>query len=122
MTTAKFSTLVGGTPLTLVGADMAGGETTVINLTNALAGAGTLNSATAAQIVAATPGAAVGLTYLLRIINASSGAFAWTLTTAGGITLAGTMSIAQNTWRDFIVTLTSLTAVSIQSIGTGTNS
>jgi len=30
------------------------------------------------------------------------------------------MTIAQNTWRDFYVTLTSTSAATLQSIGTGT--
>lgn len=118
----QYTAVSGNTPATLTGAQEAGSPDVTINMTAALGGAGTLNSATAAQIVAATPNAYAGYTYRLRIINSSSGNFAWTLTTATGITLSGTMTIAQNTFRDFYVTLTSLTAVTIQSVGTGTNS
>lgn len=118
----QFTAIATNTPCTLTGAQMAGANNVVVNLTAALAGAGTLNSPTAAQIVAAIPNAAVGQSYRLRIINSSSGNFAWTLTTATGITLTGTMSIAQNTFRDFNVTLTSLTAVTIQQVGTGATS
>lgn len=115
----QYAAVAGNTPATLTGAQMAGANSVNVEMTAALAGAGTLNSATAAQIVAATPNAIVGQSYKLRIINTSSGNFAWTLTTATGITLTGTMSIAQNTYRDFIVTLTSLTAVSIRNVGSG---
>lgn len=116
----QYTAIATNTPATLTGAQMAGAGDVTVNMTAALAGAGTLNSATAAQIVAAIPGAQPGFSYNLRVINSSSGNFAWTLTTATGITLTGTMTIAQNTWRDFYITLTSLTAVAIQNIGTGT--
>jgi hypothetical protein len=119
---SQFTSLSGNTPLTLTGPNMAGAQDVFITLTATLAGAGTLNSATAAQIIAAIPNPQVGMTYNLRIINASGGAFAWTLTTATGITLSGTMSIAQNTFRDFVVSYTGAGAVTIQSVGTGTNS
>jgi hypothetical protein len=118
----QFTALSGGTPLTLTGANMAGANSVIINLTNTLGGAGTLNSATAAQIIAAWPNAQIGESYLMRVINSSAGAFAWTLTTATGVTLTGTMSIAQNTWRDFQVTMTGAATVTIQQIGTGTTS
>lgn len=118
----QYTAVSGNTPATLTGPQEAGSPDLTINMTAALAGAGTLNSATAAQIVAAIPNAVVGYSYRMRIINSSSGNFAWTLTTNTGITLNGTMTIAQNTYRDFYVTLTSLTAVAIQSAGTGTNS
>lgn len=116
----QYTAVSTNTPATLTGAQMAGSNDVAINMTAALAGAGTLNSATAAQIVAAIPGVQPGFSYNLRIINSSSGNFAWTLTTATGITLSGTMTMAQNTFRDFYVTVTSLTAVAIQSVGTGT--
>lgn len=119
---SQFTAIATNTPCTLTGAQMAGANDVTVNLTAVLAGAGTLNSATAAQIVAAIPNAVVGQSYRLRIINSSSGAFAWTLTTAAGVTLTGTMSIAQNTFRDFVVTLVSLTAVTVQQVGTGTTS
>ena len=64
----------------------------------------------------------IGSTYRLRVINRSSGNFAWTMTTNTGWTLTGTMTIAQNTWRDFVVTLTSLTAATLQAVGVGTDS
>lgn len=118
----QYTAISTNTPATLTGAQMAGASDITINMTATLAGAGTLNSATALQIVAAIPDVQPGFSYNLRIINSGGGAFSWTLTTAAGITLNGTMSIAQNTFRDFYVTVTSLTAVAIQSIGTGTNS
>jgi hypothetical protein len=118
----EYAAIATNTPATPTGAQFAGAQDVTINLTAVLLGAGTLNTPTAVQIVAAIPGAQVGQTYKLRIINSSAGAFAWTVTAAAGVTLNGTMTIAQGTWRDFYVTLTSLTAVALQERGTGTQS
>lgn len=73
---------------------------------------------TAANIVAAIPNARVGAAYLLKIRNSSGSANTATITTNTGITLTGTMTIPQNTTREFLVTLTSLTAVAVNSLGT----
>lgn len=76
-----------------------------------------LQSDTAANIVAAMPGAILGKTYVLEVRNSSGSANTATITTNTGITLHGTMTIAQNTTRKFMVVLTSLTAVDIYSMG-----
>lgn len=107
---------------TSTGAQVAGAADVTLNLTGTLGAGANIQSPAAADIVAAVPNARAGESYKLRIINSSSANFAWTLTTNTGNTLTGTMSVAQNTWRDFYVTLTSLTAVAIQAIGTGTQS
>jgi hypothetical protein len=65
--------------------------------------------------------AAAGVAWRLRIINKSSAAFTWTITTNTGWTLSGIMTIAQNTWRDFDVTLTSTSAATLQEVGVGTD-
>ena len=72
---------------------------------------------TAANIVAAIPNAFVGQTYTLEIRNSSGSANTATMTTNTGLTLHGTMTIAQNVTRRFLVVLTSLTAVDIWSLG-----
>jgi hypothetical protein len=117
---AQYTDVSDATPATLLGSEIAGAADVTVNMTANLGGAGTLNVPTAVNIVAAITGATAGMKYRLRIINSSASANAWTVTTAAGVTLQGTMTIAQNTWRDFYVTLTSLTAVEIRSIGTGT--
>jgi hypothetical protein len=115
---ASYNTETNTTNFTTTGAKVAGAQNVVLNLTGALgSGQRACTLPTAAQIVAAIPNAYVGQTYRLRIQNSSSGAFAWTVTTNTGLTLTGTMTVAQNTYRDFLVTLTSLTAVAIQSLG-----
>lgn len=78
---------------------------------------GNLQFPTAADLVAAIPNAAAGFKYTLLIRNGSGGANTATITTNTGITLTGTMTIAQNVTRTFVVTLTSLTAVTVQSMG-----
>lgn len=104
-------------------ANLTGGAADVVlALTGALAAAATLTTDTAANILKAIPEVYVGQTYKLRVINESTGAFAWTVAGGTGVTLSGTATIAQNTWRDFVVTVSSLTAVALQSVGTGTNS
>lgn len=101
----------------MTGAQVAGAREVVFENTGTTPG--NLQMPTAANLVAAIPGAVAGMQYKLKIRNSSSGANTATITTATGITLTGTMTIPQNTTREFIVTLTSLTAVAVRSIGTG---
>ena len=116
-----FSTASNTSAFTLTGAQIAGANDVTLSLTGALTSAQALTLPTPQQIVAAIPGAAVGQSYKLRIINQSSGAFAWTVTANGASTLTGggSATIAQNTWRDYVVTLTSLTSVTFANCGTG---
>lgn len=108
------------TSFTATGAQVAGGKDVTLRLTGVLASGQNITLPTAAAIVAAIPGATVGMSYPLRIINTSGGAFSWTVVTNTGLTLTGTLTIAQNTFRDFYVTLTSLTAVTVTARGVGT--
>lgn len=119
-----YTAVATNTPATLTPAQLAGAMDVAVNMTAVLAGAGTLTLPTIAALLAALPNLGVGDTLRLRIINSSGGAFAWTVTTAAGWTLLGTMSIAQNTWRDFYVTITSVVnaTATLQEIGTGTQS
>jgi hypothetical protein len=101
-------------------------QDTVLNLTGTL-GAGaalTLPTATVIQSTLTPSQLVVGSSVVLRVINSSGGAFSWTVTTAAGWTLGGTMTVAQNTWRDFIMTVTGIAtpAMTLQAIGTGTQS
>lgn len=77
---------------------------------------------TGTQLFADIPGAFVGLTSRFRIINSGSGALTLTTDAGATVTLTGTMTVAQNTWREFILTLSSATTAAVQAIGTGTNS
>lgn len=110
---------------TVTAANLTGGAVGVtLAMTGTLTAGATLTTDTAANIIAAipTPQNYVGFTYSLTLINESSGDFAWTVAAGTGVTITGTDTVAQNTWREFLVTVTSTTTVSLQSIGTGTNS
>lgn len=83
---------------------------TFFQLTGTLGSGQNLTLPTAAAILAASQNPVVGESWKLRIINESSGNFAWTVL-AGGCTLtAATPAIAQNTWQDFVVTITAIGA------------
>lgn len=78
---------------------------------------GTLTTRTATQMYGDTPGASPDMTYLLLIRNSSGMANTATVGAGTGVTLTGTMTIAQNVTRLFTVTFTSGTACTIQSMG-----
>jgi hypothetical protein len=111
---------------TLTAANVTGGSASVdLALTGTLGGAANAQLPTVANLIASMWAVKVGATYRLRVVNESSGAFAWTVTTNTGWTLTGTMSIAQNTWREFVVTVTALGAnptATLQSVAVGTYS
>ena len=120
---AAFNTNTTTVSATLTAANVTGGVASVdLALTGTL-GSGqnvTLPLVTALTAAMATP--TVGSSYRLRIINESSANFAWTVVTNTGWTLTGTMTIAQNTWREFVVTLNTLTTATLQSVAVGTYS
>lgn len=61
-----------------------------------------------------------GSTYVLRVINANSGTA--TIVTNTGWTLSGTLTLATNTWREFLVVAASATTLTGTVTGTGTYS
>ena len=76
-----------------------------------------LATPTAAAIIAAVPNWQVGQSYILKIRNSSGSANTATITAGTGVTLTGTMTIAQTVTREFVVTYTGAAAVTIQSMG-----
>jgi predicted RecA/RadA family phage recombinase len=112
----RNTTALTGATLTaglITGADYVSLTTTVST------GGSTLTTRTGTQIFADSPGAQIGESYRLRIRNTGSGTV--TLAAGTGVTLgSGTYTIATGTWRDFVVTFTSATAVTIQDDGAGT--
>ena len=102
--------------------NVSGAKQVTLNMTGNLAAGRALTLPTVAAMLAALPGLQVGDTFCLRVINSSAGAFAWTMTTNTGWTLTGTMTIAQNTFRDFQVSLDSAAAMTLQQLGTGATS
>jgi hypothetical protein len=120
---AAFNSNTATSGATLTAANVTGGEATVdLALTGTLGAGANAQLPTVANLLQSMYAPAVGSTYRLRILNRSSANFAWTVTTNTGWTLTGTMSIAQNTWRDFVVTVMSLTAATLQAVGVGTDS
>lgn len=96
-------------------------EFTVLNVT-AITGAAAITLPTVATLLATlTPAQAqIGSTITLRIMNAST--FTATLTTNTGWTLTGVMTIPTETFRDFIVQISSVASATatVQDVGAGT--
>lgn len=114
VTPAQFSTaaLAAGT---LAAGLITGAAMTVLQNTGATPGAQTTR--TAAQMLADFNQARVGMSYMLRIQNTGAGTL--TLTADASVTLTGVATVAQNTFRDFLVTFLTATTASIQSCGAG---
>jgi hypothetical protein len=119
-----YNTITATTTATLAAASIVGASNKVfLGATGTLANATGLTLPTVAATVAAiTPAIVAGQTYELRVINKSSANFTITVLTSTGWTLSGSVTVGQNTWRDFLVTFTSLTAATLQEVGTGTDS
>ena len=95
-----------------------GGIETDLNLTGTLGAGAALTTPTAAAVISARPSAKIGDTWKLRVLNNSSANYAWTLTAGSGFTLAGTaQTVAQTTFRDWLCTVTSMAAITCQSLG-----
>ena len=68
----------------------------------------------AAQMLADIPGAQVGNSYYFRIINTGAGTLTLTADSGATVTMTGTMTVAQNTWRDFILTFNTAATATVQ--------
>src|SRR5579859_3574915 len=94
-------------------APSAGGYDATVELTGVQTGAFNITTPTAAQILAALGNPLPGQTFRVKVINQSTGAFTGTLVGGSGVTITGTATIAQNTWREFIVSVVSATVVNV---------
>lgn len=104
---------------TLTAANVTGASDFVaLRLTGNPAGAAALTLPTVAAVVAALPNPLAAQSYVLRIVNGAN-SDTWTVTTATGWTLTGTMTIATGTWRDFNLSLTSTSAAVLTNAGGG---
>lgn len=102
-----------------------GGATVDVNMTGTLGAGAALTLPTVANMLQSMYSPTLATTFRLRIINSGGGAFSWTVTTNTGWTLNGTMTIAQGTWREFVITVTNVGATptaTIQSVAVGTYS
>jgi hypothetical protein len=116
-TTSSFTAPVG---------DIYNGGADVYLILNGVSGAGVaFTLPLAATLIAALPFNSIGpngSSWYLRIINAATTQTV-TVTTNTGWTLNGTMTIANNTTRDFVATVNAAgTAITLQQVGTGTTS
>lgn len=115
---ALVATADNGTTQTLTAAMVSGGLQTYHTSTGGTTPSLTLPLGT--DMDTALPDIRTGESYVLRIINANSGTA--TVVTNTGWTLTGTLTLATNTWRDFVVTKTGTGTYTGVSVGTGTTS
>jgi hypothetical protein len=113
-----IATADNGTTQTLTAAMIVGGNITYHTSAGGSTPSLTLPLATA--IDTALPDIRPGQSYTLRVINTNSGTA--TIVTNTGWTLTGTLTLATETWRDFVVTKTGTGTYTGVSVGTGTNS
>jgi hypothetical protein len=111
---AKYTTAAAQSA-TFAAGDLTGAR--VVTYDNTGTTPGNLTTRTATQMFGDIPGAYVGMSYILMIRNSSGSANTATIVAGAGVTLTGTMTIAQTVTRVFVVTFTSATAVTIQSMG-----
>lgn len=113
---AKYTTNAGSGATTAAAGNLSGAQKCVA-LFSAV-GAAALTTRTAAQMYADMGNIKPGDVYNVRIINTSGGTT--TLTGGTGVTITGTAGIASNTWNEYMVTVTSASAITFQYIGSGT--
>lgn len=81
-------------------------------------------SPSAADIIGAMPGAAIGQSFQFDLVNTADASEQITLTAGAGVTVSGTATIAQNNGKRWIAYITNATsgseAVVIRSLGTYT--
>ena len=65
-------------------------------------------------------GLLTGSSYFLVIVNLGTTGTITLTAAATGVTLTGTMTIANNTWRGFVVTVTAASTMTFQSVMIGT--
>lgn len=111
---ARF-TSINVTTGTLSANDASGAYVTHLTSTNATPGSQAMR--TVAQVLADTPGLAVGMSYYLRILNIGAGVFTLATDASTQFTMTGTMTIATANMREFIVTIVSGTTGTVQSLG-----
>jgi hypothetical protein len=114
--TAKFTTAAKAAGTFAVG-DITGAKFTVLQNTGATPGAQTVR--TAAQMLGDIPGAQAGDSYMFRIVNTGAGTLTITADAGPTVTLTGTMTVAQNVFRDYVLTFNTATTATIQSVGSG---
>lgn len=99
--------------------ELAGARLCVLELMGTQTANATLTTPDSATLLALVPGGGfVGQSWVVRIINASSAAFQWTLAAGAGVTISGATVIAPGAWREWLVT-NAAGGVEFQDIGAG---
>lgn len=105
---------------TLTAVSVASNDTfNVINMSGSLSGGAALTLPTIAQVQGVLPFVDINSGFVLRIMNSSAGAFAWTVTNNGSFVTAGTSTVAQTTFRDFAVGFVNGTSAVATDMGGG---
>lgn len=104
----------GTTTGTFLAGQLTGGGSTVY--TSTATTPGSIATRTAAQMLADTPNAQVGMTYVLTVVNLSGSANTLTMTQGTGVTITGTATVAQNVARLYQVTFNTATTLTIQEM------
>lgn len=94
------------------------GGTQVLLLNGTLTAGAALTTPTATAIEAICPN--VPTSWIVKFVNNSSGAFAWTITGGTGVTVTGTATVAQGNTRNFLLTTGTTTgspSVVLQDLG-----
>lgn len=116
--TTAVATITTADAVTYTAAQVLGG----LILRDCAGGARSDVTPTAAQIVAGSAGCIVGTSFEFTIRNTSDAAETLTITAGAGVTLSGTMTIAQSNSKRFLAVITSITAaseaVTLYSLGT----
>lgn len=120
----KIAPALNATTGSLPAGAITGAKQVFLTSTNATPGAQLVRTAAQmlADMLAVANGAVVGTSWRFRITNTGAGVFTLTTDAGATVTLSGTMTIAQNTWRDFVGTIVTATTATITQVGTGANS
>lgn len=108
-------------PATLQPGDISGAA--LVSLMSSNAAPGTLTTRSAAQMFVDAGINAVGdnlSAWRVRITNTGAGTL--TLAAGAGVTLTGTATVPTNTWREFVVQVTAVNALTMTATATGTYS
>lgn len=103
---------------TLAAGQASGAQIVYLKSSNATPGSQAMR--TPAQVLADTPGLAVGTSYTLRVINTGAGTFTLATDSGSGFTITGTATVAQNVFRDYVVKIVTGTTGTIDEVGNGT--
>jgi hypothetical protein len=106
---------------TLTAAQVTGGNAAVfLDMTGAFSGAANIQLPTVASVVAALGASqGVGSTYRLRVINPSGQTLTITTNTGWTFGANGSYALLMESFRDFLVTITSATTATFQDVGGG---